>query len=162
PEPAPARIRSGPSKWVTASCWAQVRSLSRSNGEPCDIVRSLGSVSVYLGWSPGFSRKSGPHRLKPGLQRGPLPELRLLRCFREVARPRRIGDDGREGLYLPAGAERSSEGARRGRHRARDRDRGVRPGAGHDRGARRAVPEPGLHAGGDSLVLVAEELDGAF
>jgi hypothetical protein len=30
PLPAPAKIRSGPSKWVAAACWAGVRSANKS------------------------------------------------------------------------------------------------------------------------------------
>ena len=41
PEPAPARTRSGPSMWVTASRWAAVRSASKSIFEPI-LGRSAG------------------------------------------------------------------------------------------------------------------------
>src|SRR5947199_4182050 len=50
PLPAPARISSGPSKWVTASRWAGVRSASRSGGDcpgPGGIVNSPGAGAGY-------------------------------------------------------------------------------------------------------------------
>src|SRR5262249_34137544 len=54
PLPAPARISSGPSKCVTASCWAGVRSASSSSvapgdgPRPCDIVDSPQAVSFRV------------------------------------------------------------------------------------------------------------------
>src|SRR5919197_5405845 len=65
PDPAPARIKSGPSPWVTASRWASVRSARRSpvgpgDDMPGDSFRGAGYINgaefvVAVGFYPAVA-----------------------------------------------------------------------------------------------------------
>src|SRR5205823_8806444 len=72
-------VRGGGYPWASRRAWEARVAALRAACEDCAIgrVQSLFQKGPAISWSPGFSRSSAEHRLKPGLQRR-RPSLREL------------------------------------------------------------------------------------